>query len=183
MDPAHADDPPTSVQAFVCGLAAGMLAKLGTHPLDVAKKRFQVAGLQRSARYGQVCGWGSGCYKLMLCAAWACTHHLTMHAPPLARFPQLLHPLPCPTPPLLQRVAPEAVRSLRQVVSDIAAKEGAAGLFKGALPSILKAAPSAAVTFAAYDFFLKYLVLNYPAANTAAAAPMAVSEGARRPLH
>lgn len=30
------------MQAFVCGLAAGMLAKLGTHPLDVAKKRFQV---------------------------------------------------------------------------------------------------------------------------------------------
>jgi len=26
---------------FLCGLAAGMLAKLGTHPLDVAKKRFQ----------------------------------------------------------------------------------------------------------------------------------------------
>lgn len=32
---------------FLCGLAAGMVAKLGTHPLDVAKKRFQVchAGL------------------------------------------------------------------------------------------------------------------------------------------
>jgi solute carrier family 25 thiamine pyrophosphate transporter 19 len=71
LDPAHADDPPTSVQAFVCGLAAGMLAKLGTHPLDVAKKRFQVAGLQRSARYGQVGGWGSGCCKLILCAARA----------------------------------------------------------------------------------------------------------------
>lgn len=54
MDPAHADTPPGSLQAFACGLAAGMLAKLGTHPLDVAKKRFQVAGLQRSARYGQV---------------------------------------------------------------------------------------------------------------------------------
>lgn len=36
-----------------------MLAKLGTHPLDVAKKRFQVAGLQRSTRYGQV-GAGQG---------------------------------------------------------------------------------------------------------------------------
>ena len=28
---------------FLCGLAAGTLAKLGTHPLDLAKKRFQVA--------------------------------------------------------------------------------------------------------------------------------------------
>eukprot|EP00775_Hariotina_reticulata_P006741 gene6741-6961_t len=40
------------VQAFTCGLAAGLLAKLGSHPLDVAKKRYQVAGLQRSLRYG-----------------------------------------------------------------------------------------------------------------------------------
>ena len=42
LDPARADEAPSSMQAFVCGLAAGMLAKLGTHPLDVAKKRFQV---------------------------------------------------------------------------------------------------------------------------------------------
>ena len=42
LDPAQADEAPSSMQAFVCGLAAGMLAKLGTHPLDVAKKRFQV---------------------------------------------------------------------------------------------------------------------------------------------
>eukprot|EP00976_Prorocentrum_cordatum_P080835 1184136-Prorocentrum_minimum.AAC.4 len=31
---------------------AGLLAKSMIHPLDVVKKRFQVAGLQRSARYG-----------------------------------------------------------------------------------------------------------------------------------
>ena len=31
---------------FLCGLAAGMVAKLGTHPLDVAKKRFQVRRAQ-----------------------------------------------------------------------------------------------------------------------------------------
>lgn len=28
-------------ERFVCGLAAGTIAKLGTHPLDVCKKRFQ----------------------------------------------------------------------------------------------------------------------------------------------
>jgi hypothetical protein len=33
----------TSLQHFLCGLAAGTLAKLGTHPLDVAKKRFQAS--------------------------------------------------------------------------------------------------------------------------------------------
>ena len=37
---------------FLCGLFAGILAKLGTHPMDVAKKRFQVAGLARSTAYG-----------------------------------------------------------------------------------------------------------------------------------
>lgn len=31
-----------SLQHFLCGLMAGTLAKLGTHPLDVCKKRFQV---------------------------------------------------------------------------------------------------------------------------------------------
>ena len=33
---------------FLCGLAAGMVAKLGTHPLDVAKKRFQVCRAESS---------------------------------------------------------------------------------------------------------------------------------------
>ena len=37
---------------FTCGLLAGLCAKMATHPLDVAKKRFQVAGLQRSLRCG-----------------------------------------------------------------------------------------------------------------------------------
>ena len=40
----------SSFERFVCGLCAGTLAKLTTHPLDVAKKRFQVAGLPRDAR-------------------------------------------------------------------------------------------------------------------------------------
>lgn len=34
------------LQAFTCGLAAGLLAKLGSHPLDVAKKRYQVRALE-----------------------------------------------------------------------------------------------------------------------------------------
>ena len=35
---------------FMCGLLAGLCSKMATHPLDVAKKRFQVAGLKRSLR-------------------------------------------------------------------------------------------------------------------------------------
>ncbi len=37
-------------ERFFCGLAAGMMAKLGTHPLDVAKKRFQVISKQADQR-------------------------------------------------------------------------------------------------------------------------------------
>lgn len=40
------DAPEASVARFMCGLMAGTLAKLATHPLDVAKKRFQVSVLQ-----------------------------------------------------------------------------------------------------------------------------------------
>ena len=100
----------------------------------------------------------------------------------------------CRALPAPQRVSPAAVRSLRQVVHDIATKEGAAGLFKGALPSILKAAPSAAVTFVAYEFFLHWLTTANPSwvATSAAPAPAAVGSSgssggggaaARRPLH
>jgi len=72
-------------------------------------------------------------------------------------------------------VSAEAVRSLRQVVHDIAVREGVAGLFKGAMPSILKAAPSAAVTFMAYEFFLHWLsqAQAHPAAATATKAAAA----------
>jgi hypothetical protein len=34
--------PPDKLQAFTCGLLAGLVAKLVSHPLDVAKKRYQV---------------------------------------------------------------------------------------------------------------------------------------------
>lgn len=99
----------SSIQTFLCGLAAGTIAKLGTHPLDVAKKRFQVAGLARNVAYGQ-------------------------------------------------RIAPESVTSLSQCCREILQKEGIAGFYKGALPSVMKAAPAAAVTFAAYEVILRAIV-------------------------
>ena len=37
------DAPEASFARFVCGLLAGTVAKLATHPLDVAKKRYQVS--------------------------------------------------------------------------------------------------------------------------------------------
>ncbi|KAG2436648.1 hypothetical protein HXX76_006176 [Chlamydomonas incerta] len=99
------------LQAFACGLVAGLVAKLVTHPLDVAKKRYQVAGLQRSLKYG-------------------------------ARVE-----------------AGFAMRSLAQSLVDIYRTEGVLGLWKGSVPSIIKAAPSAAITFAAYDAVLAWLLV------------------------
>jgi hypothetical protein len=88
---------------FACGLAAGLCAKLATHPLDVAKKRYQVAGLERSLSYGR-------------------------------------------------RVDPSLpARSLAACLGDIWRREGARGLWKGSVPSVVKAAPAAAVTFVAYE--------------------------------
>ena len=43
-------DPVTNA---ACGFGAGTVARLIIHPLDVVKKRFQVAGLARSLKYGE----------------------------------------------------------------------------------------------------------------------------------
>eukprot|EP00892_Ulva_mutabilis_P005179 jgi/Ulvmu1/3032/UM015_0072.1 len=93
---------------FVVGFIAGLVSKTATHPLDVVKKRFQVAGLQRSLSYGA-------------------------------------------------RVRPETTTALRACVHHIWRTEGLAGFFKGLSPSLLKAAPYSAVTFATYEFFLGIL--------------------------
>ena len=50
--------------------------------------------------------------------------------------------------------------TLPQVLRVIYAREGVRGLYKGAAPSVLKAAPSAAVTFAAYDVLLRALTAD-----------------------
>lgn len=97
------------LQQFTCGFFSGLFSKLATHPLDVIKKRFQVAGLPRDLRYGR-------------------------------------------------RIDSRTVqRNFLQVLGDVYRSEGLRGLYKGALPSIIKAAPNAAVTFVTYEFFVGYL--------------------------
>lgn len=88
---------------FTCGFLAGLLSKLATHPLDVAKKRYQVAGLQRSLNYG-------------------------------ARVDTSF-----------------VLNSLAKSLLGIYRAEGVAGLWKGSLPSLIKAAPNSAVSFMVYD--------------------------------
>ncbi|KAK2080925.1 hypothetical protein QBZ16_000779 [Prototheca wickerhamii] len=92
---------PVDMQHLLCGLAAGLAAKLATHPLDVAKKR---------------------------------------------------------------RVrADAAARGLRACLAEIYAREGLRGLYKGVGPSVLKAGPSAAITFAAYEVALRWILTLHAA--------------------
>eukprot|EP00898_Chlorokybus_atmophyticus_P003660 jgi/Chlat1/4295/Chrsp29S04559 len=92
-------------ELFCCALVSGTLAKLAVHPLDVAKKRFQVAGLARSARYGAV-------------------------------------------------VERDMYRNVLDCITTIYAKEGLGGLYKGAVPSLIKAAPAAAITLTVYEMII-----------------------------
>ncbi|KAF6251378.1 mitochondrial substrate carrier [Scenedesmus sp. NREL 46B-D3] len=119
------------LQSFLCGLSAGLIAKLGSHPLDVAKKRYQVAGLPRSLRYG-------------------------------ARVESRL-----------------AVMPLLACLGEIKAKEGLAGLWKGSVPSIVKAAPAAAITFTAYEALIGFMLAWSQRAVQPAAPP--AEEQAWRP--
>jgi solute carrier family 25 (mitochondrial thiamine pyrophosphate transporter), member 19 len=43
-------------------------------------------------------------------------------------------------------------------LSDIHAREGISGLWKGSVPSIIKAAPAAAITFTVYEALVGLLV-------------------------
>eukprot|EP00854_Cymbomonas_tetramitiformis_P008091 gene8091-9614_t len=43
----------TPAEKFVCGLISGAIAKSLIHPLDVVKKRMQIAGLKRNPLYGE----------------------------------------------------------------------------------------------------------------------------------
>nr|ABK25070.1 unknown [Picea sitchensis] len=98
----------SSVQLFLCGLAAGTVAKIACHPLDVVKKRFQVEGLQRHPRYGA-------------------------------------------------RVEEKTYTGMWDAVRRILQAEGLAGLYKGIVPSVIKAAPAGAVTFVVYEYTSDWL--------------------------
>ena len=57
----------------------------------------------------------------------------------------------------------DSVKSLPACLAQIYNREGFRGLYKGSLPSVLKAAPSAAVTFTAYEFVLGALAVFWAA--------------------
>ena len=56
------------------------------------------------------------------------------------------------------RIPQDIGRSLPGCLSQIYRTEGLRGLYKGSAPSIIKAAPAAAVTFSAYEMALRALL-------------------------
>ena len=55
------------------------------------------------------------------------------------------------------RVEHRAYRNMYDAVIRIMEREGWAGLYKGIVPSVIKAAPAGAVTFVAYEFISNWL--------------------------
>eukprot|EP00897_Mesotaenium_endlicherianum_P003392 jgi/Mesen1/3080/ME000183S02138 len=55
------------------------------------------------------------------------------------------------------RVDPQTYKNMLDALQQIAAKEGMHGLYKGVLPSVIKAAPAAAITFFLYELISKHL--------------------------
>jgi solute carrier family 25 thiamine pyrophosphate transporter 19 len=51
-----------------------------------------------------------------------------------------------------------AARPLLSCLGDIYRREGLAGLWKGSVPSIIKAAPAAALTFTAYEAVVAWML-------------------------
>lgn len=105
-----ASDARSVLVSFASGLIAGTASKLVVHPLDVVKKRFQVAGLARSLDYGE------------------------------------------------RISATRYGSSMLTCLHTILKEEGIAGLYKGTAPALLKAAPAAAITFAAYEVAIKIVM-------------------------
>ena len=62
-------------------------------------------------------------------------------------------------------VSTELVKSPPGCLPNIYRTEGVRGLYKGALPSIMKSAPAAAVTFATYELCLRTLLKAEAAAE------------------
>ena len=59
------------------------------------------------------------------------------------------------------RIQEHAYRGMFDALGRISRSEGLQGLYKGLLPSVLKAAPSAAVTFLVYDLLSKRWVRQF----------------------
>ena len=168
------DAPEASVARFMCGLMAGTLAKLATHPLDVAKKRFQVcchSSLETSRGAASLRS-----LRLMV----NCTYHLLNHFGDsvMQKDLKIRAILICDDQSYLylsglqvaglqrsaaygERIPVSVIESLPRCIMQIYSREGLRGLYKGASLSIVKAAPASAITLTVYEFlaihFIEYL--------------------------
>lgn len=119
----------TSIQQSICGFTSGIFSKFCTMPLDVIKKRYQIHAFD----------WQTYQRYLTSTDAQQSLHQLQQHK--LSRK-QLYN---------IQIADHRPFNSMYDCIRGIIRYEGIHGLFKGTIPSLLKAGPNSAIMFLVYE--------------------------------
>ncbi|XP_046992790.1 mitochondrial thiamine pyrophosphate carrier-like isoform X1 [Schistocerca americana] len=129
-------------ESLICGSLAGICAKALVYPLDLAKKRLQIQGFETArSSFGKRCHIDS--------TSSTTQHpHLKCRAPGRCEYVKhIWHPAQ-----VFQ------CNGLLHCIATIVKTEGSASLLKGLWPSLLKAAATTAIHFAAYEQICAFLL-------------------------
>lgn len=123
-----------------CGFISGVASKLATMPFDVIKKRYQIRGFPMSAALAP----NAAAMQSII------THTIidTTNINPATRSATIT---------TSTRASSTAGMSWWQCARDIVQQDGWRGLFRGSVPSLIKAGPNSAVTFMVYETTIRYL--------------------------
>lgn len=116
------------MMSLVCGAAAGLISSTATFPLDLVRRRMQLAG------GGGGGGGGGGAATGTTTAAAAAASSSSPSSPSSS--------LPSPRPPR---------PTYAGVVRDVLARAGPAGFYAGIMPEYYKVAPGVAIGFCTYE--------------------------------
>ncbi|XP_020529886.1 mitochondrial thiamine pyrophosphate carrier 1 isoform X3 [Amborella trichopoda] len=150
--------------SYLSGALAGCAATVGTYPFDLLRTILASQGEPKGwnhLRYGQPNGSPSddslSSFQLFLCglAAGTCAKAVCHPLDVVKKRFQIeglqRHPK------YGARVESHAYKNMWDALRGIVQAEGWAGLYKGIVPSIIKAAPAGAVTFVAYEYTSDWL--------------------------
>ncbi|XP_022849304.1 mitochondrial thiamine diphosphate carrier 2-like isoform X2 [Olea europaea var. sylvestris] len=148
--------------SYVSGALAGCAATIGSYPFDLLRTVLASQGepkawnRYRSTDASQADDALSS-FQLFLCglAAGTCAKAVC-HPLDVVKKRFQIEGLPR-DPRYGARVEHRAYRNMHDALRRILQREGWAGLYKGIIPSIVKAAPAGAVTFVAYEFTSDWL--------------------------
>lgn len=155
----------TFVEQGMSGFLAGVTAKFLTMPLDTIKRRFQVAGFnwELSARSAPI--WKTVALENQAATASNTTNLNGASGQP---FPMRLpgsSPFCSPAPVYGPSCIVPVKRPFTGVVDcawGIIKHEGWKGLFKGSIPSLLKAGPNSAIIYLVYEVTIQALHKHWP---------------------